>query len=68
MQEQIGEYIVCDTETARQLWKSEPDKRPFLYTEDEFRAMILLDTELVEKIEQLKQNPKGFVYKKGMQL
>lgn len=68
MQEQIGEYIVCDNETARKLWKEQPDNRPFLYTETEFLAMLLLDTVDVEKIEQRKRDPKGFVYKKGMQL
>ena len=68
MREEIGDYIICDRDTARKVWNEEPEKRHRLYLPDEFKATLLLSTADMEKIEKLKLNPKGFVYKKGMVL
>lgn len=68
MREQIGDFVVCDPQTARELWNKEKELRPFIWLEREFRDSLTLSTADVEKIEERKKDPKGFVYKKGMQL
>jgi hypothetical protein len=68
MREEIGDYIVCDLETARKVWNEEKEKRPFIWIENEFRASLTLDTADILKIEERKKDPKGFVFKKGMEL
>jgi len=68
MREEIAGCIVCDRNTARKIWTEEPEKRHLIYLLEEYIATLSLGNDEIEKIEKLKKNPKGFVYKRGMDL